>query len=57
MVFVWNLLIRPLGGVWDVYELLPAFVFSCLCIVVVSLLTAPPSEEIEKEFDEVSAGV
>ena len=57
MVFVWNLLIRPLGGIWDIYELLPAFLFSVLCIAVVSLLTAPPSEEIQKEFDEVKAGV
>lgn len=56
MVFVWNLLVRPLGGVWDIYELLPAFVFSALCIVVVSLLTAPPSEEICREFEEVRAG-
>lgn len=56
MVFIWNLLIRPLGGVWDIYELLPAFLFSCLCIVVVSLLTAPPAEEIQKEFEEVRAG-
>ena len=57
MVFVWNLLVRPLGGIWDIYELLPAFLFSCLCIVVVSLLTAPPSKEIQKEFDEVRQGV
>ena len=56
MVFVWNLLIRPLGGAWDIYELLPAFLFSCICIVVVSLLTAPPSEEIQQEFEEVRAG-
>ena len=56
MVFVWNLLVRPLGGVWDLYELLPAFVFSALCIVVVSLLTAPPSEEICREFEEVRVG-
>ncbi len=56
MVFIWNLLIRPLGGAWDIYELLPAFLFSCLCIVVVSLLTAPPAEEIQKEFEEVRAG-
>ena len=41
MVFVWKLLVRPLGGLWDVYELLPAFLFSVLCIVVVSLLTPP----------------
>ena len=54
MVFVWNLLVRPLGGVWDIYELLPAFLFSCLCIVVASLLTAPPDQEIQREFDQVA---
>lgn len=53
MVFVWNLLIRPLGGVWDIYELLPAFIFSCLCIIVVSLISPKPSQEIEREFEEV----
>lgn len=50
------LLDRPIGGVWDVYELLPAFLFFCILIVVVSLLSAPPSEEIQKEFDEVRMG-
>ncbi len=34
------------------YELLPAFVISVIFIVVVSLLTSKPDEEIEKEFDE-----
>lgn len=57
MVFVWNLLIRPLGGIWDVYELLPAFLISCIFIVVVSLLTPAPSEQIQKEFDEVKKGI
>ena len=52
-VFVWKLLLRPLGGVLNIYELLPAFIISCIFIVVVSLLTAPPSKEIEQEFDEV----
>ena len=56
MVFVWNLGISRLGGVWAIYELLPAFIFSSLCIVVVSLLTAPPSAQIEREFEEVKAG-
>ena len=55
MVFMWNLLIRPLGGMWDIYELLPAFVFSCICIVAVSLLTPEPSEEIKREFEEVQS--
>lgn len=57
MVFVWNLAIRPLGGIWDIYELLPAFIFSCICIVVVSLLTPAPSKEIQQEFEEVKKGI
>ena len=57
MVFVWKLLIRPMGGAWNIYELLPAFVFSCLCIILVSLLTSPASAEVQKEYDEVKAGV
>ena len=56
MVFVWKLLVRPLGGAWNVYELLPAFLFSCLLIVIVSLITAPPSAEMQEEFDAVKAG-
>jgi sodium/proline symporter len=39
MVFVWNLLLKPLGGVFGIYELLPAFVISCIVIVIVSLLS------------------
>ena len=53
-VFVWKLVIRPFGGVWNIYELLPAFIVSCIFIVVVSLLTAPPSAEIQEEFDAVA---
>ena len=53
MVFLWKLCIRPMGGVFRIYELLPAFLFSCLAIVVISLLTAPPSKELQDEFDEV----
>lgn len=55
MVFVWKYLVRPMGGVWNIYELLPAFIVACIFIVVVSLLTPAPSEEITKEFDEVKA--
>ena len=53
MVFIWNLLIKPLGGVFGIYELLPAFLTSCLFIVVVSLLSKEPSQEILDEFDFV----
>ncbi len=53
-VFVWKLLVRPLGGVWNIYELLPAFIVSCIFIVVVSLVTPAPSVEIQEEFDKVA---
>ncbi len=53
MVFVWHYLIAPLGGIWGIYELLPAFILSSITIVVVSLLTAPPSKEIVEEFETV----
>ena len=53
MVFFWKLVIRPLGGVWNIYELLPAFIVSSIVIVVVSLLTEEPSDEIKTEFDKV----
>ncbi|MCD7982592.1 MAG: sodium/proline symporter PutP [Clostridiales bacterium] len=53
MVFIWKFLIAPVGGVFGIYELLPAFVCSCIVIVVVSLLTAPPDKEIVEEFESV----
>jgi len=56
MVFLWKLLISKLGGVFDIYELLPAFIFSAICIVVVSLLTKAPSDEIRADFEAVKNG-
>ena len=56
MVFLWKLVISKLGGVFAIYELLPAFIFSSVCIVVFSLLTKAPSKEIEEDFDAVRAG-
>ncbi len=56
MVFLWKLVISKLGGVFAIYELLPAFVFSCICIVVVSLLTKAPSKEVEEDFEAVRTG-
>ena len=53
MVFVWKYLVKSMGGVWGIYELLPAFILGCIAIVVVSLATVAPSEEILKEFDSV----
>ncbi len=54
MVFVWNLFIKPMGGVFGIYELFPAFVISCLFIIAVSLLTPAPSDEILREFDKAA---
>lgn len=56
MVFIWKYGIAKLGGVFAIYELLPAFVLSALVIVVVSLLTKAPDAEIVEEFDAVKAG-
>ena len=53
MIFVWKYLVAPLGGVFAIYELLPAFVISALVIVAVSLCTAKPEDEICAEFDAV----
>jgi len=51
MVFVWHEVIAKLGGPWAIYELLPAFLVGLAAIFIVSLATAPPSEEITREFD------
>lgn len=51
MIFIWKFLVRPLGGSFNIYELLPAFIVSFIFIIVVSLVTEAPSEEIEKEFE------
>ncbi len=56
MVFLWKLVISPLGGVFAIYELLPAFIVSSLFIVVVSLLTKAPSKELEEDFEAVKNG-
>ena len=51
-VFIWKLLLKPTGvAVLSIYELLPAFIISCIAIVAVSLLSKKPSAEIEKDFD------
>ena len=57
MVFVWKYLVKPLGGIWNIYELLPAFIVASIAIVVVSLLTEAPSKEITEEFDLVKNSI
>lgn len=54
MVFIWKYGVRPLGGAWDLYELAPAFLVAIIFIVIVSLVTPKPEEEIVQEFEEVA---
>ena len=52
-IFLWKYLVRPLGGAWNIYELLPAFIVSCIFIVVVSLITPAPDAKIVTDFESV----
>lgn len=54
MIFIWKYLVRPLGGAWNIYELLPAFIVACIFIVVVSLATPAPEKAVLDEFDLAS---
>ena len=56
MIFIWKYLIRPLGGAWDIYELLPAFIVASIFIVVISLVTKPPEKEVLDQYDEYKKG-
>ena len=55
MVFIWKYLVRPMGGLLDIYELLPAFLVSLAMIIIVSLATKAPGQEIIDEFESVNA--
>lgn len=52
-VFVWKYLVKPLGCVFGIYELLPAFLVSIAAIV--SLLTMAPGEDILRAFETARA--
>ena len=53
MIFIWKFLVRPMGGILDFYELLPAFILACITIVIVSLLTPAPEKEIIEEYESI----
>ena len=54
-VFVWKYLVKPLGCVFGIYELLPAFLVSIAAIVIVSLLTMALGEDILRAFETAKA--
>ena len=55
MIFVWKFAVRPMGGMLDIYELLPAFIIAIVVNIIVSLVTPKPEKEITELFDEVGA--
>lgn len=53
MVFIWKFVVRPMGGVWDMYELLPAFLTGLILIFIVSIITPAPDKEITEKYDKI----
>jgi sodium/proline symporter len=53
-VVVWKQLS---GGWFDLYEIIPGIVFSFIAILIVSKISTPPSEAVNKRFDEVEAEI
>ena len=53
VVFIWKFLVKPLGGMFNIYELLPAFIVGCAVLFVTSLLTGGASDEVAAEFEAV----
>lgn len=49
---IFNWLKINVGGIFSVYELLPAFILAILAIVIFSLLDKTPTKEMQDEFDE-----
>ncbi|MBQ9227266.1 MAG: sodium/proline symporter [Eubacterium sp.] len=55
MVFIWKYIIAvKVGGVFAIYELLPAFLIGLIVNVVVSLLTPAPEAAVTETFDRVT---
>ena len=51
-VFAWG---AASGGIFDLYELLPGFLFATITAVLVSLATYTNNDEIQREFTETGA--
>ena len=42
------------GGLFDLYEIVPGFLFSLISIIAISLTTAAPNQAILADFDKIS---
>ena len=59
-VIIWEYVITPFGvkhgiDALTIYELLPAFIVGCIAIIIVSLLTKAPGQEVIDEFEAVKS--
>lgn len=50
---LWQQLGKACGGLFELYEIVPGFIFSIIAITIVSLMDKEPSEEIIAEFEAV----
>lgn len=53
VVFAWKYGVRPIGGVWNIYELLPAFIAGAASNIAVSLMTKAPDKTVTEDYDKV----
>ncbi|MPN43011.1 Sodium/proline symporter [bioreactor metagenome] len=53
-VIGWTQIPNLKASFYNLYEIIPGFLFSLIAIVIVSLLSAKPSAEIESEFDRAA---
>ncbi|KEI35285.1 sodium/proline symporter PutP [Allofrancisella frigidaquae] len=51
MVLIWPLF-KSFGGWFEIYEMVPAFALSCVCIVIFSLATSKPESSITAEYEK-----
>ena len=55
IALVWPFTLAKLGGIFEIYCLLPAFIVSSILIIVVSLCTEEPSEVMVEEFERAKS--
>ena len=53
LIFIWKFVIAPMGGVWGIYELLPAFLVALIINIVVSRLTPESDAQVLKTYDQI----
>ena len=56
-IFVWKFIVRQMGGAFDIYELLPAFVINFIVAIIVSKIFGEPSKEVQNTYAEVMKNI